>query len=263
MYVWLNGKILPEKEAKISALDRGFLVGEGVFTTMLLEEGKIPFFSAHLQRLKEHAQKIGILCPEITLAMIRDLACANKAETGVFRLRATVSATACLLMLQKKDPPSSPFRLTVYPEGIQHPLSRIKTLCYLERFFLLSYAKERGFDDCVTLNPEGYVLEASFANLFWMKGRTLFYPARSLPYLFGISLSHILQAAQGAPLSVEECLAKPGDLRGSSLYLCNCIQGFQPVRQLEGVSLAESSPHEEKLKSFFEALKSRLSTSVD
>lgn len=261
--MWLNGKILPEEEAKISTLDRGFLVGEGVFTTMLLEEGKIPFFSAHAQRLKEHAQKIGMVCPEITLAMIRELVHANKAHIGVFRLRASVSASGTfLLTLQKKESSSSSFRLAIYPEGIQHPLSRIKTLCYLERFFLLSYAKERGFDDCATLNPEGYVLEASFANLFWMKERTLFYPAKSLPYLFGISLSHILQAAEEGGFTVQECLAKPEDLRKSSLYLCSSIQEFQLVRELEGISLGERSPYEERLKSFFDSLKSRLSVSL-
>ena len=51
MYVYLNGKIVPSKEAAVSVFDHGFLYGDGIYETMRVYDGVIFKLDEHLQRL--------------------------------------------------------------------------------------------------------------------------------------------------------------------------------------------------------------------
>jgi D-alanine transaminase len=58
--VFLNGKILPINQAKISVLDRGFLFGEGVYEVLLYDKAMVGY-NLHLQRLKASLAHMGML----------------------------------------------------------------------------------------------------------------------------------------------------------------------------------------------------------
>ncbi|WP_455199466.1 aminotransferase class IV, partial [Kaarinaea lacus] len=49
--VYLNGEFMPDTEAKIPVLDRGFIFGDGVYEV-------IPVYGGNLFRLKEHLQRL-------------------------------------------------------------------------------------------------------------------------------------------------------------------------------------------------------------
>ncbi len=51
-WVYHNGKILPENEVSIPITDRSYLYGEGLFETMRVFDGSLPFFAEHIERLK-------------------------------------------------------------------------------------------------------------------------------------------------------------------------------------------------------------------
>ena len=51
--VFLNGRIVPLHEARVSPLDRGFLYGDGIFTTMRAENGQVLYLNEHLNRLRQ------------------------------------------------------------------------------------------------------------------------------------------------------------------------------------------------------------------
>ncbi len=53
MFVYLNGKFLKEREAKISVFDRGLLYADGLFETMRVYDMKIFKFDEHIKRLYE------------------------------------------------------------------------------------------------------------------------------------------------------------------------------------------------------------------
>lgn len=264
-YVFLDGSFQKEKEGKVSCQDRALLFGDGVFTTLLLEDGRIPFLHDHLKRLEKHCQKIGIIPPFIEPSNIAELAHKNKAAKGKWRIRITISGgktsqpdlsprkhgfllikiTPLVLHKHKK------LRLCLYPSPIEHPLAGIKTLAYLDRFWIRSYALQRGYDDCVVRDAEGNILESSFANLFWIRENELYYPKKSLPYLHGVTLSRITQAAKKCGLKVTGCKAKPQHLRGSSVYLSNSLIGFLPVSQIEKNPFPDFPAIEMKLKKEF------------
>ena len=58
--IYINGEFFPRAEAKISVFDSGFLVGDGVWEGIRLQEGKFAFLDRHLTRLFEGARAIGL-----------------------------------------------------------------------------------------------------------------------------------------------------------------------------------------------------------
>ena len=47
----VNGELFPRKEAKVSVFDSGFLLGDGVWESFRLHDGKLVFIEEHLDRL--------------------------------------------------------------------------------------------------------------------------------------------------------------------------------------------------------------------
>src|SRR5439155_4859901 len=61
--VWLNGRFLPARDARVSALDRGLLHGDGVYDTWRTYGG-VPFATAaHLRPLAAAARALGLPAP--------------------------------------------------------------------------------------------------------------------------------------------------------------------------------------------------------
>jgi len=63
MILWLNGELVPASQARIDPADRGFLLGDGLFETMLARHGRVVFLDAHLMRLARGAEAIGLALP--------------------------------------------------------------------------------------------------------------------------------------------------------------------------------------------------------
>ena len=64
--VFLNGRIVPLHEARMSPLDRGFLYGDGIFTTMRAENGQVLYLHEHLNRLRQSLLELR-LNPDLAL----------------------------------------------------------------------------------------------------------------------------------------------------------------------------------------------------
>src|SRR5918994_2409683 len=62
--VWVDGELLPASTARVSPLDHGLLVGDGVFETLRVYRG-IPFaWARHLERLVRSAGGLGLTVPD-------------------------------------------------------------------------------------------------------------------------------------------------------------------------------------------------------
>ena len=58
--IYIDGKIIPRPEAKISVFDSGFLLGDGVWEGIRLHNGQLVFLKEHLDRLYTGANSIGM-----------------------------------------------------------------------------------------------------------------------------------------------------------------------------------------------------------
>ena len=63
MVVFLNGQFLPEAEAVVPVNDRGFLLGDGLFETLRVVNGKPFRFAQHLERMMRGADFLKIKPP--------------------------------------------------------------------------------------------------------------------------------------------------------------------------------------------------------
>ena len=159
-----------------------------------------------------------------------------------------------LVFLEPIKPKDKFLSLCVYPEEIAGPLSRVKTLSYIERHYLVRYAKDRGFDGSLVCY-KGFITEAAFANFFWIEKDTLFYPSKTLPYLFGITLSQVIEAARNIGLKIleKQCLIKDLPTEGHC-FLSNALIGFCPVIKIETTSFLREKELENSLKRSFECI---------
>lgn len=245
----LDGKCLREEEACLPINDRGFLFGDGVFTTLRVCDGKVEFIELHLERLKQQCLQLNIIPPPIPLEWLGDLIKANQAIQGIWRLKIIVTGgNDPVLRLPKRKhghlvmtlqpysiQPLTPCRLCLYPEPIHRPVAALKTLSYLDRLCVYEYAQQKGFDDAIV--RDGHLLETAFSNLFWIVDNQFFAPDESLPYFKGIILNELkknftFQSAENIP-------------KNSHVFICNSLIHFRPVIEIEGNTFSRQPQLEE------------------
>jgi branched-chain amino acid aminotransferase len=61
-HFWINDELVPIVDAKVSVLDHGFTVADGVFETLLVSDGKVFALDRHLARLARSALDLEFLC---------------------------------------------------------------------------------------------------------------------------------------------------------------------------------------------------------
>ncbi|MEY4136306.1 MAG: hypothetical protein RL205_434, partial [Actinomycetota bacterium] len=96
--IWIGegslGSLVPTDEALVSALDHGFTVGDGVFETMKVVDGRAFALTRHLRRLDRSAAVLGLTAPdhEVIRSAVAEVLFANaEALRGPSRLRITVT----------------------------------------------------------------------------------------------------------------------------------------------------------------------------
>src|SRR6516165_4945805 len=184
--VWLNGQVLPIEEARISPLDHGLLVGDGVFETLRVYDN-VPFaWTRHLARLRVSADGIGLRIPDPSeLRKAADAVIAANGHTEA-RLRITITGGAAppgssrfgnteptvILLSFPMAPAATTSDVVVVPwtrnEG--GAVSGLKTISYAENVRALAYAEAREAGEAVFANTRGELCEATGSNVFVVSG---------------------------------------------------------------------------------------------
>ena len=111
--IYVNGKMLPRDDAKISVFDSGYLVGDGVWEGLRMHRGVFVFLEDHLDRLFEGARMIfldiGKSREELKAALVQTVEANGMKDGAHVRLMVTRG--------NKKTPSQDP-RLTVTPPNI-------------------------------------------------------------------------------------------------------------------------------------------------
>lgn len=248
---WLNGQLLAAGEARIDPADRGFTLGDGLFETIRVRDGAAVWLDRHLARLAEGSAVLGIPARFDDVALAEACAAVIAAEgiaAGVLRL--TVSrgtgprgvlppaapSPTVLIAGHAGLPPQSPVALVVARGTCRNqasPLSRVKSLNYLDAVLARREAAERGADDAVMLNTVGRVAETSIANLFARIDGAWATPPVEEGALPGIMRAEVLTRLEAVerPLTVED-LRRP-----DALLLTNALS-IRAVVRLEAAALS-------------------------
>lgn len=251
----LNGRLLPLEEAKVSVLDRSFLYGDGVFETLRVRHGRPFRWRQHLERLEAGARMLGIhlrWTGQELRAQAAELIEANAAQDSILRLHLSRGvgkrgysprgADQPLLVMTAHPPPvlpaggmaefavvSSPWRL---PAG--DALGRWKSASKLLNVLARKAADEAGADEAFLLDTAGDIIEASGANVFWMRDGRLHTPPLSSGALGGITRAVILELARAGKRDAVECQCRCEDLwNADSVFLTQSGLGVIGVRALD------------------------------
>lgn len=243
--IWFDGEIRAGTLIPLDAGDRGLLLGDGIFETIGVFKRRPFALAAHLDSLAAAGAELGFAVPlDPVRAAIDALTSAMAGDHGA--LRVTVSrgagprgllppAEACPVVLASLAPwsPAIAFQpVTLATVAIRRnetsPLSRLKTLAYLDPVLALAEARQSGADEALMLNTRGRVAGSSMANIFALIGGRLVTPPVADGVRPGIMRGLLLAAG-----AVEQSLG-PDDIRGVPLMLTNSLRLLLPVTALDG-----------------------------
>jgi branched-chain amino acid aminotransferase/4-amino-4-deoxychorismate lyase len=233
--------------------DRGFTLGDGLFETVLAEAGAMACLDAHIDRMTAGCAVLGLPPPDRTEAerLMRQALADAGLEGARAAVRLTLTAGSGGRGLDRPAPlrpvlvaaaapapkPGGAARLVTATvrRNDRSPVSRLKTLSYLDNVLARAEARAAGADEAVMLNTRGELACAAAANLFWIAGGRLFTPALDCGVLAGIMRGRVLAAAAGLGLPVSEVRAGPEALAAAdAVFLSNSLIGLRPVAALDG-----------------------------
>ncbi len=266
--VYFDGNYLQESAAALPLSDRGFQHGDGAYATIQVREGAPFFLEEHLILLEKQCSAFNLQMPPLERSDVEELICRNEAFQGIWRLKIFVTGgdshenrlplrKGRLIMVMKpfSPLPFKPLKLAIFPIPYWSCHASFKSLAHLNRFYVMEEAHRQNCDDCVTLTESGYLLEAAFGNLIWVREKTIFTPDPSFPLYFGVTLAKTLELAQELGFQVECVKMRLQDLpQEASVYRTNTMQGIRPVAQIGELSFPQNMTVQTLLVNGYERL---------
>ena len=271
-HVWLNGRLAPAAGPHLSVADRGFQLGDGVFETLRARGGHVTELGEHLRRLRHSADGLDIALPagaeDAISAGIGALLAAEglAGPDGDASVRITVSRgvlpgrgllphvegiepTVVIQVWPVSPPPPDHLEhgLHVVASAIrrdpENPLAALKTTSRADYVHARLEARRAGADDAVFLTVDGYLSEATTANVFIVRGDEIATPALDCAILPGTTRAWVLAWAARAGLRTEEGWLTTRDLaEADEAFLCSSVAGILPVTRFEGLPIGSGNP---------------------
>lgn len=228
MKIWIDGKMLPEEEAKIGVLDHGLLYGDGCFEGIRVYDGRIFKLQSHLERMWQSAERIRLDLPfthDVIAAAVRETVEVNGIVNGYVRLvftrgvgtlglhpflcpKPTVFVIADNIKLYPPELYTDGMKIIVadrprIPRECLDP--QIKSLNYLNNILAKIEAIDAGVLEALMLNVDGWVSECTGDNIFVVKDGHLATPPVDAGILDGITRRFVMnELCPALGLPVEE-----------------------------------------------------------
>lgn len=264
-WVFLNGSLVPKEDAKISVDDRGLLLGDGVFETMRSYGGKVFRFDKHLKRLFDALAVIHLSItyqPDELKDALYDTLKANQLQNASIRLTVTRGQGGRGINIPENPSPTViitarefiPYPERFYQEGMRtgiseirqnlsSPVPGIKTLNFLNNILARIEAREKGLDEAILLNTDGFVCEGTVSNIFLVKKGTIITPDRESGILPGVTREVIIELALREGIRIEEKKVKPSELKeADECFLTNTLMEIMPVSEIDKRKVGKGKP---------------------
>jgi len=212
MFVFLNGQIVKEEDARISIDDLSYQFGYGLFETIRCEKGIPLFIEEHYKRMSHGAKELKMTFPidiEDLKGWLKQVLSANKLLNA--RVKVLVSKKAeekfnvLILVSGIEKPPSSYSLCTKTLVRDTKSASFVnKTTSRADSFISYKGANENGFNDMLYLNEKGELLECTRANIFLVLEDKLITPNLEAGILSGVTRGKVIEIAKNDGIIVEE-----------------------------------------------------------
>ncbi|MFG2432339.1 aminotransferase class IV [Streptomyces sp. NPDC048590] len=251
MRIWVNGALRDADDARLSVLDHGITVGDGVFETVRVAVGRPFALTRHLDRLTRSARGLGLSDPDHD-EVRRAVAAVVEAEPmELGRLRITFTAGLSPLGSDRGD--SGPSLVVALGETTRRPdttavvtvpwtrnergaVTGLKTTSYAENVVALARAHEQGASEAIFPNTVGRLCEGTGSNIFVVLDGRIHTPPVSSGCLAGITRA----------LAVEWTGAQETDLplevleQADEIFLTSTLRDIQAVHRVDGRTLGDT-----------------------
>jgi len=258
---WIDGTIIPARDAAISVFDHGLLYGDGVFEGLRFYHGKTFMLEAHLERLQSSADGIALELPlgrAQIAAAIDALIAAYAGDSGYLRLVVTRGAGSLGIDPRKCARPQlfiiadevTVMDVTDLARGVSLHVARtprtpaqcldpkVKSLNYLNNILARIEANRAGCDEALMLNLDGNVCEGSVDNVFIVSAGVLKTPPLSDGMLAGVTRAVVLDVAARAGIACAQTSLRVSDLQcADECFLTGTGAELIPVRSIDGQAL--------------------------
>ena len=262
--VFLDGRFVPENEAKVSVFDRGFLFADAIYEVVSVLDRKLIDFSGHMKRLKRSLSELSITCPigdaqwlEIMWQLVAD----NNLSEGVIYLQITrgnpgdrsffwpsadtaptVTAFTQSMPLIANPALDKGLAIITLPD-LRWGRADIKTTQLLYASMMKMEAKAHGGDDA-WLVRDGVVGEGTSQNahIITQDGRLVTHQLdRNI--LHGITREAVLDLAGASSLTVEERAFSVEEAKAASEAFVSAASAFiLPVTAIDGAVIGNGKP---------------------
>jgi len=271
MFIYLNGKYLDEKRSYISSKDRGLLLGDGVFETMLYKNKELVLYDSHIKRLNKSLKKIFIIFKfnkKNYKRKIINLIKKNNLTHKPSSVRITVTRGESLRGIDIKnnvlptilistirlenDLRLKPVRLGVSDirRNESSPLSNLKTLNYLDNIVAKKISMNQGYDDVIFLNSKNNICCCSTSNIFYLIRGKFYTPPLSDGVLNGTIRAKLIAKKKVAVKSIK----LNNLLKCNEVFITNSIFGIRPVAKVLNKKIGNKIEKIEKIEQFLSKL---------
>jgi D-alanine transaminase len=257
----LNGERMPLSEARVPALDRGFLFGDAVYEVLRVYNGKPWLADEHFGRLARSLEAIRIT--GIDIARLRErmddtIAAGPFREATVYiqitrgaaprehGFPANTKPLEFLFVQEFRDPYAQARQVgaaVITVPDIRWGHCDIKSTNLLANVLAAQTAKEAGCIEALLCSDDGIVSEGTHTSFFGvLDGKVLTAPS-SNHILPGITRGLVFRLAKRAKIELHEHELRRPDLpRVSELFLTGTTSEVLPVVRVDGQPIAHGEP---------------------
>ncbi|MFF8832962.1 aminotransferase class IV [Streptomyces sp. NPDC015131] len=246
--LWVNGGLHDAETARVSVLDHGLTVGDGIFETIKAVDGRPFALEPHLDRLTRSARGLGLPAPDLdevrrACAAVLD---ANPMPLGRLRItytgglsplgsdRGDAGPTLVVALGETSRRPDTTAVVTVpWTRNERGALAGLKSTSYAENVVALARAHEQDASEALFGNTAGRLCEGTGSNVFVVLDGQLHTPPLASGCLAGITRA----------LTVEWTGAHETDLpldvleRADEIFLTSTLRDVQAVHRVDGREL--------------------------
>ncbi len=270
-YIWMNGKYVPWKEAKIHVLTHSLHYGSGVFEGIrcyntvkgpaifrledhlkrLYKSAKTCFMDIpySLEELSEATKKL-VKLNELKECYIRPIVYRGYGEMGLNPTGSPVEVVIATwtwgaylgeesLKKGVKAKISSYTRIasSALPSGVKI------TGSYINSVFAKMEALQSGYDEAIMLDSRGFVAEGPGENIFIVKDSILYTPSEHAEILLGITRDSIIKIAEDFEIKVKEVdISKEMLYEADEAFFTGTAVEVVPICEIDGKKIGDGKP---------------------
>jgi branched-chain amino acid aminotransferase len=270
MVIDVQGKIAPWQDAKIPAMDHGFLYGDSVYETVRTF-GKVPFLmDRHLDRLQRSMDRVFIPLPISRKDLGEEIARTVQAYADEYRTDEDVVIR--MVMTRGTGPIGLDFALcerssyiiyafelpylpaTLFETGVpvvvskirrNHPRAldpAIKNGNFLNNILAYKDAKDAGANEAIFCNSEGYLAEGTTSNIFLVKDGMVWTP-HPFGILDGITRAVVFEESRAAGIPVGETNIPPEALfSADEAFITSSLKAVLGITRVNGRIVGDGRP---------------------